>query len=132
MPAKKPTAAKSSASANVWAWVGTDDLRVKEAALAKVRELTPPDAGEFGVETIEGAADNSEHAARILRNTLEAIQTLPFFGGQKVVWLKGATFLADNQTGKAETTLKALEDFLGALTAGLPGDVFPELAEAKA
>ena len=123
MPAKKTTAAKSSASANVWAWVGTDDLRVKEAALAKVRELTPPDAGEFGVEVIEGAADNSEHAARILRNTLEAIQTLPFFGGQKVVWLKGATFLADNQTGKAETTLKALEDFLAALTAGVPGDV---------
>jgi len=123
VPAKKSPAAKSPAAANVWAWVGTDDLRVKEAALAKVRELTPPDAGEFGVEIIEGAADNSEHAARIVRSTIEAIQTLPFFGGQKVVWLKGATFLADTQTGKAETTLSALEELLAVLHAGVPPDV---------
>lgn len=122
MPAKK-TAAKPSASANLWAWVGTDDLRVKEAALQKVRELTPPDAGEFGVEIIEGAADNADHAARIVRNTIEAIQTLPFFGGQKVVWLKNATFLADTQTGKAGTTLSALEELSAVLAAGVPPDV---------
>ncbi len=123
MPAKKSSAAKSSVSSNVWAWVGTDDLQVKEAALAKVRELTPPDAGEFGLEVIEGAADNSEHAARIVRNTIEAIQTLPFFGGGKVVWLKGATFLADNQTGKSETTLQALEELLAVIKSGVPADV---------
>jgi DNA polymerase-3 subunit delta len=123
VPAKKSTAAKSAAAANVWAWVGTDDLQVKEAALAKVRELTPPDAGEFGVEIVEGAADNSEHAARIVRNTIEAIQTLPFFGGQKVVWLKGATFLADTQTGKSETTQGALAELLAVLQGGVPADV---------
>jgi DNA polymerase-3 subunit delta len=124
VPAKKSSAAKSTApSSNVWAWVGTDDLRVKEAALAKVRELTPPDAGEFGVEIIEGAADNSDHAARIVRNTIEAIQTLPFFGGQKVVWLKGATFLADTITGKSETTQSALAELLAVLQSGVPSDV---------
>jgi len=122
MPARK-TSVKSSASANLWAWVGTDDLRVKEAALQKVRELTPPDAGEFGVEIIEGSADNADHAARIVRNTIEAIQTLPFFGGQKVVWLKNATFLADTQTGKAATTLGALEELSAVLAAGVPADV---------
>ena len=123
MPARKPAVKSANQSANVWAWVGTDDLRVKEAAAAKVREMTPPDAGEFGVEIIEGSADNAEHAARIVRNTMEAIQTLPFFGGQKVVWLKGANFLADNQTGKAETTLSALEELSALLVAGVPPDV---------
>lgn len=126
MPAKKATAAKpaaAAASANVWAWVGTDDLQVKAAAAAKVRELTPADAGEFGVEIIEGGADNSDHAARIVRNTIEAIQTLPFFGGQKVVWLKGATFLADNVTGRAEATVSALEELMALLMAGIPADV---------
>ncbi len=124
MPAKKTAKSKESAvSSNVWAWVGTDDLRVKEAALNKTRELTPPEAGEFGLEIIEGGADNADHAARIVRNTMEAIQTLPFFGGGKVVWLKGATFLADNVTGKAQTTIGALDELLSLLTAGVPPDV---------
>ena len=124
MPAKKAAKSKESAvSSNVWAWVGTDDLRVKEAALNKTRELTPPEAGEFGQEIIEGGADNADHAARIVRNTMEALQTLPFFGGGKVVWLKGATFLADNVTGKAQTTISALDELLALLTAGVPSDV---------
>lgn len=124
MPAKKAAKSKeASVSSNVWAWVGTDDLRVKEAAAARARELTPPDAGEFGLEIIEGGADNADHAARIVRNTMEALQTLPFFGGGKVVWLKGVTFLADNQTGRAQTTVAALEELMALLTAGIPADV---------
>lgn len=124
VPFKKAASSKTSTvSSQVWAYVGTDDLRVKEAALGKARELTPPDAGDFGLETIEGGADNSEHAARIIRNTIEAIQTLPFFGGEKVVWLKGATFLADNQTGSSQTTQEALEGLTTLLQSGLPGDV---------
>lgn len=124
VPAKKAAKSKEAAPAsNVWAYVGTDDLRVKEAASAKVREITPPDAGEFGVEIIEGTADNADHADRIVRSTLEALQTLPFFGGDKVVWLKGVSFLADNQTGRAETTQRALEELNTLLQAGLPPDV---------
>ena len=124
MPAKKTAKAKeASVSAGVWAYLGTDDLRVKEAALAKTREITPPEAGEFGIEIIEGGADNADHAARIVRNTMEALQTLPFFGGEKVVWLKGVSFLADNQTGRAQSTVSALEDLMALLLPGLPPDV---------
>ncbi|HEX2749856.1 MAG TPA: DNA polymerase III subunit delta [Verrucomicrobiales bacterium] len=124
MPAKKSAKTKeASVSAGVWAYLGTDDLRVKEAALAKTREITPPEAGEFGIEIIEGGADNADHAARIVRNTMEALQTLPFFGGEKVVWLKGVSFLADNQTGRAQSTVSALEDLMALLVPGLPPDV---------
>jgi DNA polymerase III subunit delta len=124
VPAKKAAKPKDvSASRNVWAWVGTDDLRVKEAAAAKARELTPPEAGEFGLEIIEGVADNADHAARILRNTIEALLTLPFLGGGKVVWLKGVSFLADNQTGNAQTTVEALEELRALLVNGVPADV---------
>ena len=91
--------------------------------MKKARELTPPEAGEFGLEIIEGGADNSDHAARIVRNTMEALQTLPFFGGGKVVWLKGASFLADNITGRAQATLSALDQLLALLNAGVPPDV---------
>jgi len=108
-------------SASLWAFLGTDDLRVKEAALAKSRELGEA-AGEFGLEIIEGAADNSEHAVRIVASVIESLQTLPFFGGGKVVWLKGATFLADTVTGRAQGTLDALER-LASVLGTLPPDV---------
>lgn len=104
-------------------FVGTDDLMVKEAAQKACCELMPADAGEFGLETIEGSADNADHVTRIIRNTLEAIQTMPFFGGDKVVWLKGANFLADNVLGGAQATLEALEQLMNVLRAGLPQGV---------
>lgn len=122
VPARKAAASKQTlVSPNLWAYVGTDDLQVKEAASAKARELSEA-AGEFGLEIVEGGADNSEHAARIVASAIEALQTLPFFGGGKVVWLKGVNFLADNVTGRAEATIQALER-LAAVLPGLPQDV---------
>lgn len=124
--AKAKTAAKkekSSAAANIWAFVGTDDLSVKEAALNLSRKLMSLEDAEFGMEIIDGAADNAEHAQRIVRNTLEALQTLPFFGGEKVVWLRGVNFLADTVTGRAESTQSALSSLLAVMEAGIPDDV---------
>ena len=119
MPAKP----KTSVSSNIWAFVGSDDLKVKEAAQELTRSLLPPDAGDFGMEVIEGAADNVEHAVKIIWRTIEDIQTVPFFGGDKIVWLKGATFLADNVTGRSENTLKALEELGKVLLEGSPPDI---------
>ena len=119
MPAKP----KTSVSSNIWAFVGSDDLKVKEAAQELTRSLLPPDAGDFGMEVIEGAADNVEHAVKIIWRTIEDIQTVPFFGGDKIVWLKGATFLADNVTGRSENTLKALEELGKLLLEGIPPDI---------
>ena len=119
MPAKP----KTSVSSNIWAFVGSDDLKVKEAAQELTRSLLPPDAGDFGMEVIEGAADNVEHAVKLIWRTIEDIQTVPFFGGDKIVWLKGATFLADNVTGRSENTLKALDELGKLLLEGIPPDI---------
>ena len=119
MPAKPKTAAAD----NIWAFIGTDDLKVKEAAQLLTKKLVSPDNADFGLEVIEGAADNVEHALRLIRNTLEALQTVPFFGGDKVVWLKGATFLADTVVGRSERTLEALEELGSVLQHGLPADI---------
>lgn len=109
-------------SSNIHAFFGSDEARVKEAALLLSRKIAPKD-DEFGLEVIAGAADNAEHASQIVGRTIEAIQTLPFFGGEKVVWLQGATFFSDNQTGKAETTLRAVEALTDLLESGLPPEV---------
>jgi DNA polymerase III subunit delta len=131
-PVKKKTARKKAATKksavlkklpNIFCVFGTDEGRVKEAAAKLAKELTPPDGDDFGLEIVEGNADNSEHASKICGLTVEAIQTLPFFGGDKVVWLKGANFFADNVTGRSETTSGAVEHLLEVLTQSTPPSV---------
>ncbi|MEM7599990.1 MAG: DNA polymerase III subunit delta, partial [Verrucomicrobiota bacterium] len=109
-------------NSQVFAFFGNDEAQVKEAALRLSEKIVPKD-DEFGLEIVPGGADNAEHATRILANTIEAIQTLPFFGGEKVVWLQSANFFGDNQTGKAESTLSAVESLGNLLESGLPPDV---------
>ena len=110
-------------SNNIHAVLGNDEARVKEAALALADKLTPPDAGEFGIEIIEGAAADSDHATRIVHDTIGALQTLPFFGGTKVVWLKSANFFGDSVTGRADATVEACETLAALLKEGLPDSV---------
>ena len=119
MPAKP----KAAAADNIWAFIGTDDLKVKEAAQLLTKKLVNPENADFGLEVIEGAADNLEHAQRLIRRTMEDLQTVPFFGGDKVVWLKGATFLADTVVGRSDRTLDALEELGTILQQGLPPDI---------
>jgi DNA polymerase-3 subunit delta len=52
-----------------------------------------------------------------------ALQTLPFFGGGKVVWLKGASFLGDSVTGRAQASVEGFENILDVLESGLPTDI---------
>ncbi len=109
----------------IFAFFGTDDARVKEEALKLARKLTPKDNVDFGLELVNGNAETSEHASRIVSDTIEALQTLPFLGGDKTVWLQGANFFADNVTGRAAATQAAIERLTKVLDAGLaPGVSF--------
>lgn len=106
----------------IYAYFGTDEARIKEEALKRARELTPPENPEFGLEIVNGNADASDHAAKIVGETIAALQTLPFFGGDKVVWLQSINFMGDNVIGKAGATVSAIEHLGKVLEAGLaPG-----------
>jgi DNA polymerase-3 subunit delta len=118
-----PPPKKTVSSSQIHVVLGSDDARVKEAALQIVRRLTPPDAGEFANEILEGNADNAEHAGQICSRTIEALQTLPFFGGAKIVWLRAANFLGDSQTGRAQAAVQGFENLLDVLEAGLGPEV---------
>ena len=117
---KPKTRAKT---ANVHAIVGSDEARVKREAAELAQKLAPAEAGEFGLETIDGAADNVDGAANAIRSTIAALQTLPFFGGGKLVWLKSANFLSDDVRGKSANVLEPLEELGQLLSSGLPNDV---------
>ena len=121
MAAKKQAAGRRAK--NIMAFVGSDEARLKEAALKCFRSMVSPEDMEFGAEIIDGIADNAEGAVKIVQQTIGALQTLPFFGSDKVVWLKGATFFSDNQTGKAASVLDAAQALAEVMDAGLPDGV---------
>jgi DNA polymerase-3 subunit delta len=96
-----PKTKTKAASANIHAVVGSDEAEVKRVAAELASNLTPSGAGDFGLEVLDGAADNAEQAAARVRSTIEALQTLPFSGSTKVVWLKNANFLGDDPKARS-------------------------------
>jgi len=111
------------AIANIHAVVGSDEAEVKRAAAELAERLTPPGAGDFGLEIIDGAVENVEQAAARVRSTIEALQTLPFLGSGKLVWLKNASFLADSVTGRAANVQTALEQLAEVIASDLGPEV---------
>ncbi len=102
---------------------GTDEGRVTEEAMKLFERLKPKDGDEFTNDIIEGVADNSEHAFQLSAQVVEGIQTVGFFGGDKVVWLKGASFLGDDRTGGASRAKEGVENLLETLKTGVPDGV---------
>lgn len=118
-----PKTKASPAASNIHAVVGSDESEVKRTAAELAAQLTPPDAGEFGLEVIDACADNVDQAVARIRSAIEALQTLPFFGGGKLVWLKNANCLGDSVIGRSAAVQSALEDLAEILDAGLGADV---------
>ena len=110
------------ATTNIHAVVGSDESEVKRTAAELAAQLTPPDAGDFGLEIIDGCGDNAEQSAARVRAAIEALQTLPFFGG-KLVWLKNANCLGDSVIGRSAAVQGALEELGEVLEGGLASDI---------
>src|SRR5437764_11588978 len=115
--------AKSGVPPKIWAVIGSDEAEVKRVAAELATNLTPAGAGDFGLEIIDGAADHAEQAAARIRSTIEALQTLPFFGSTKVVWLKNANFLGDDQKARSAAVQSALEELSELLDGGFDSGV---------
>ncbi len=112
----------ASATTQIHAVVGSDESEVKRVAAELAAKLAPPDAGDFGIEIIDGCGDNAEQSAARVRAAVEALQTLPFFGG-KLVWLKSANCLGDSVIGRSAAVQTALEELGDVLAEELPQDV---------
>ena len=106
----KAAAKTKKDSRRIFAIVGSDESEIKRTAAALAEQLTPPGLGDFGVEIVDGCADNAEQAVSRIRSVMEALQTLPFMGGSKLVWLKNANCLGDSVIGRASSVQTALEE----------------------
>jgi DNA polymerase III subunit delta len=117
-----PKAKTKAPNANTHAVLGSDEAEVKRVAAELASNLTPAGAGDFGLEIIDGAADNADQAQARVRSTIEALQTLPFFGNTKVVWLKNVNFLGDDQKARSAAVQSALEELSELVDSGFgPG-----------
>jgi DNA polymerase III subunit delta len=116
---------KSQPGANIrfFAVVGSDEGAVKKRAHELAAELAPQEAGDFGVDLLDGAVENADQAVSRIHETVQAIQTLPFFGSEKLVWLKDVNFFGDSTVGRSAQVQTALEQLKEILSDGLPSDV---------
>ncbi len=100
---------------------GPDDFlvgRLGKDRFAKMAEEAGAD--EFAREVINGFAANVGEVETAVNSFREAVQTMSMFG--RVVWLKDVNFLADTVTGRAESTLKLVEDLQQILESVNPDD----------
>ncbi len=88
---------------------GDDDFAVKQRA----RQLFADWSAELGGmdhETIEASVGNSGDALTAIGKLREALQTLPFFGGGKVVWLRDCNFLGEERTASSAAVTETLAE----------------------
>lgn len=101
--------APSTATAPVFLVCGDDDFSVKQRA-RKIYEEWCAELGGMDHEVVDGSALNSSEALQKVGRLLEALNTLPFFGGAKAVWFQNCSFLGEDRTGGSAAVTAALAD----------------------
>ncbi len=89
-----PKVKSQTATANIHAVVGSDESEIKRAASELAEKLTPPGAGDFGLEIIG-----------------------------KLVWLKNVNFLGDDQKARSAAVQSALEELAAVIESDLGNEV---------
>jgi DNA polymerase-3 subunit delta len=86
---------------------GDDDFSVKQRARQLYQQWSA-EIGGMDHEVIDAQVGNSGEALKALARLREALQTLPFFGGGKVVWLRDCNFLGLDRTSQAQAVIEGL------------------------
>src|SRR5436190_18343281 len=95
-----PTAPKSPSP--VLLVFGDDEFAVKQRA-RQIYQQWAEELGGMDHEIIDASVPNSGEALKALARLREALQTLPFFGSGKVVWLQDCNFLGDERTASSQS-----------------------------
>ncbi len=86
---------------------GEDEFAIKQRAKQIYQEWTTA-LGGMDHEIIDASVTHSGEAIKILSRLREALQTLPFFGSAKVIWLKDCNFLGDERAATAQAVTESL------------------------
>jgi DNA polymerase-3 subunit delta len=102
---------------------GPDDFLVNRLGKERYDALAADVSDEFSREVLNGLANNMGEVEIAVNRFREAVQTMSLFGGKRVVWFKDVSFLADSVTGRAEGTLRLVEDLQALLATVNPEQV---------
>ena len=88
---------------------GDDEFAVKQRARQLYQQWCD-ELGGMDHEIIEATVSNSGEALTAMARLREALQTLPFFGTGKVVWLRDCNFLGDERAASAQAVTETLAE----------------------
>src|SRR5262245_57821158 len=88
---------------------GEDEFAVKQRA-RQIYQQWCANSDNLDHEIIDAAVGNSGDAIVALAKLREALQTLPFFGSDKVVWFQNCTFLGDERAASSQSVTSNLAD----------------------
>jgi len=106
-PKASKTSEVSKAAASLFLITGDDDFAVKGRA-KQIYEQLCKESGGFDNEIIDASASNSGAALGAIGKLREAMQTLPFFGGSKVIWFQNCNFLGEERAASSAAVTEAL------------------------
>jgi DNA polymerase-3 subunit delta len=99
-------AAKSPALALI---CGDDEFAVKQRA-KQIYIQWSEELGGMDHEIIDASVSNSGDALTAIAKLREALNTLPFFGSGKVVWMRDCNFLGDERAASAQAVTETLNE----------------------
>jgi DNA polymerase III subunit delta len=88
---------------------GDDEFAVKKRA-REIYQQWCDELGGMDHEIIEATAAHSGDALKAIARLREALQTLPFFGSGKVVWLRDCSFLGDERAASAQAVTETMAE----------------------
>jgi DNA polymerase-3 subunit delta len=88
---------------------GDDEFAVKKHA-REIFQQWSEELGGMDHEIIDASVANSGDALTAISKLREALQTLPFFGSGKVVWLRDCNFLGDERAASAQAVTETLSE----------------------
>jgi DNA polymerase-3 subunit delta len=105
-----PAASKSAPPAAPLLLVcGEDEFAVKQRG-REVFQTWSAEIGGMDHEIIDASVSNSGEALKCLGRLRESLQTLPFFGTGKVIWLQNCNFLGDERSASAQAVTETLAE----------------------
>jgi len=88
---------------------GEDEFAVQQRAKEIYRKWTE-EIGGTDHEILDASVNNSGEALRVLGRLRESLQTLPFFGTGKAIWLRNCNFLGEERAASAQAVTDGLAD----------------------
>ena len=95
---------------------GEDEFAVKQHARQLYQQWCD-ELGGMDHEIVEATVSNSGEALAAIARLREGLQTLPFFGSGKVVWLRDCNFLGDERAASAQAVTETLAELAEELKA---------------